>query len=141
MPFLSSTMKHGSSNECSLLAYRNRVRASGVANSSTLSVGEGDGKDLSKNLRRSVFLSMVLKVLSGVQEKNGTGLATGQSRHSGIDEVFDDQNRRSIAPRENLSESVRRRFVMAGAYFAITIVESLRGLEGLLVDFGGLRKT
>ena len=29
---------------------------------------------------------------------------------------------------------------MAGAYFAITYVDSLRGPEGLLLDFGGVRR-
>jgi hypothetical protein len=40
----------------------------------------------------------------------------------------------------NLEPALRRRFVMAGAYFAFTYVDSLRGPEGLLVDVGGLRK-
>ena len=40
----------------------------------------------------------------------------------------------------NLEEGLRRRCVMAGAYFAITYVDSLRGPEGLLLDLGGLRK-
>ena len=38
----------------------------------------------------------------------------------------------------NLNESFHRRLVMAGAYFAITDVNSFRGPEGLLVDLGGL---
>ena len=39
----------------------------------------------------------------------------------------------------NLQDSERRRLVMAGAHFATTCVDSLRGPEGLLLDLGGLR--
>ena len=39
----------------------------------------------------------------------------------------------------NMDAVLRRRFVMAGAYFSITYVDSLRGPEGLLVDLAGLQ--
>ena len=40
----------------------------------------------------------------------------------------------------NMDAVLRRLFVMAGSYFAVTYVDLLRGPEGLLVDLAGLRK-
>ena len=69
---------------------------------------------------------MVLKVLGGVQEKNGSGLAP--------DRVITLEVMKSLMTKiedrlsgGSLNESFRRRLVMAGAYFAITYFNSLRG--------------
>jgi hypothetical protein len=57
-------------------------------------------------------------------------LETRQSHDPGAYEIPDGQGGRQVG--------FRRRWVVAGAYFAFTYVDSLRGPEGLLVDLEGL---
>jgi hypothetical protein len=121
------------------VAYRNQVRASGVANSSTLSVGEADGKKYSRICEDPCASLWYSRFSAGCKRRMGQDWRPDRaitpelmkSLMSKIEERLESKT---------LDESYRRRLVMAGAYFAITYVDSLRGPEGLLVDLGGLRR-
>ena len=122
------------------VAYQNQVRASGVANSSTLLVGESDGKKYSR-ICKDPCSSLWYSRLS----EEGCKRRMGQDWR--LDRAITPEVMKSLMtkiedrlPGGNLDESFRRRLVMAGTYFAITYANSLRGPEGMLVDLGGLWK-
>ena len=121
------------------VAYRNQVRASGVANSSTLSVGEADGKKYSRICEDPCSSLWYSRFSAGCKRRMGQDWRPDRAITPEVMKSLMAKIEERLS-RGNLEESFRRRLVMAGAYFAITYVNSLRGPEGLLVDLGGLRK-
>ncbi len=121
------------------VAYRNQVRASGVANSSTLSVGEADGKKYARICEDPCSSLWYSRFSTGCKRRMGQDWRPDRAITPELMKALMTKVEERLSGRL-LDESYRRRLVMAGAYFAITYVDSLRGPEGLLVDLGGLRK-
>jgi hypothetical protein len=121
------------------VAYRNQVRASGAANSSTLSVGEADGKKYARVCNDPCGSLWFSRFSAGCKRRMGQDWRPDRAITPDLMKYLMLKVEERLEGR-NLEPALRRRFVMAGAYFAFTYVDSLRGPEGLLVDVGGLRK-
>ena len=121
------------------VAYRNQVRASGVANSSTLSVGEADGKKYARICEDPCSSLWFSRFSTGCQRRMGQDWRPDRAITPDLMKALMTKIESRLEG-NHLEPGFRRRLVMAGAYFAITYVDSLRGPEGLLLDLGGLRK-
>jgi hypothetical protein len=120
------------------VAYQNQVRSKGVANSPTLSVGASDGKKYSHICVDPCASLWYTHFSAGCRQRMGQDWRPDQAITPEIMKCLIEKIEDKL-PRQNLDPSYRRRLLMAGAYFAITYVDSLRGPEGLLVDLGGIR--
>jgi hypothetical protein len=121
------------------VGYNNQVRASGVANSSTWSVGEANGKQYSRICEDPCSSLWFARFSAGCKRRMGQDWRPDRAITPELMKALMSKIEDRLSGR-NLEASERRRLVMAGAYFAITYVDSLRGPEGLLLDLGGLRK-
>jgi hypothetical protein len=120
-------------------AYGNQVRASGVANSSTFSVGEADGKKYSRICEDPCSSLWYSRFSAGCKRRMGQDWRPDKAITPEIMKSLMTKIEERLESK-TLDASYRRRLVMAGAYFAICYVDSLRGPEGLLLDLGGLRR-
>jgi hypothetical protein len=121
------------------VAYRNQVRASGAANSSTLSVGEADGKKYARICNDPCGSLWFSRFSAGCKRRMGQDWRPDRAITPELMKFLMQKIEDRLEAR-NLEPAFRRRLIMAGAYFAFAYVDSLRGPEGLLVDLGGLRK-
>ena len=121
-----------------IVAYRNQIRAGGVANSSALSVGDSDGKRYSRICRDPCSSLWFSRFASGCKRRMGQDWRPDRAITPDLMKYLMEKIETRLEGSQ-ANPSLRRRLLMAGAYFVFTYVDSLRGPEGLLVDLAGCR--
>ena len=117
------------------LAFSNQVRASALANASTLFLADEKGKyfRLAQDPCGSLWFH---RFMEGCQRRMGQDWRPNKAiRVKIMGALLALVERRALRAVENRA---RFRWTMAGAYFCFCYVLSLRGSEGLLVDLEGL---
>ena len=121
------------------VAYNNQVRASGAANSSSWSVGKSNGKQYSRICEDPCSSLWFSRFLTGCKRRMGQDWRPDRAISPEFMKALMGNIEEKLSA-DYLKPEERRRLIMAGCYFAVTYVDSLRGPEGLLLDLGGLRK-
>ena len=122
-----------------IVAYRNQIRAGGVANSSSLSVGEADGKKYSRICEDPCSSLWFARFTAGCKRRMGQDWRPDRAITPQVMKYLMEKIE-SRLERQQADTACRRRLLLAGAYFVFTYVNSLRGPEGLLLDLEGCRK-
>ena len=116
-------------------AFSNQVRASAIANSTTLSLADGKGKyfRLASDPCGSLWFH---RFMEGCKRRMGQDWRPNKAISTEImSALLSTVEQRAMGAVDIKS---RFRWTMAGAYFCFCYVLSLRGSEGLLVDLEGL---
>ena len=122
-----------------IVAYRNQIRAGGVANSSSLSVGESDGKKYSRICEDPCSSLWFARFTAGCKRRMGQDWRPDRAITPQLMKFLMEKIE-SRLERQGTDPEYRRRILLAGAYFVFTYVNSLRGPEGLLLDLEGCRR-
>ena len=124
-----------------ITAYGNSVRASGAANSSVLSMCDGEGKSYQR-LSDDPCVSLWFKrFMTGCKRRMGQDWRPDRAISPQLMQHLLARVETKIIDLKGVAnKTARHRWIYAGSYFAISYVISLRGPEGLLLDLEGLRK-
>jgi hypothetical protein len=122
-------------------AYGNSVRASGSANSSVLSLSDGEGKNYQRLSDDPCASLWFKRFLTGCKRRMGQDWRPDRAISPQlIQHLLARVEARILELPGEANKARRHRWIYAGTYFAISYVISLRGPEGLLLDLEGLRK-
>ena len=117
-------------------SYSNQIRASAIANFSSLSLADNQGSTYSRLAADPCGSLWFQRFMVGCKKRMGQDWRP--NRAVSVDlmvDLLENTERRAVLA---TVESERHRWIMAGGYFCFCYVLSLRSSEGLLADLEGL---
>jgi hypothetical protein len=117
-------------------SYSNQVRASRSANSHTLSIADDKGSNYQRIAIDPCGSLWFQRFMLGCKKRMGQDWRPNQAiRVELVHELLSSCERRAVVSR---NQTLQHKWVLAGGYFCICFVLSLRSPEGLMADLEGL---
>jgi hypothetical protein len=117
-------------------SYSNQIRASAIANYTTLTLADNQGSTYSRLAADPCGSLWFQRFMIGCKKRMGQDWRPNRAVSVELMvSLLEDTERRAISA---VSETDRHRWIMAGGYFCFCYVLSLRSSEGLLADLEGL---
>jgi hypothetical protein len=119
-------------------AYGNQIRAGAVANSSSFSVGDAEGKHYSRVCEDPCASLWFQRFMMGCRRRMGQDWRPDRAITNKLLHFILAKIELRLDQAQTAGDgAARRRWIFGGCYFVLCYVESLRGPEGLLLDLGG----
>ncbi|KAI2498168.1 hypothetical protein MHU86_16311 [Fragilaria crotonensis] len=116
--------------------YSNQVRASAIANFSSISLADTQGSSYQRLASDPCGSLWFLRFMAGCKKRMGQDWRPNRAISVELmEELLTEAERRALAAQD---EKLRHKWVLGGAYFCICFVLSLRSTEGLLADLDGM---
>jgi hypothetical protein len=117
-------------------SYSNQIRASAIANSTTLTLADNQGSTYSRLASDPCGSLWFQRFMVGCKKRMGQDWRPNRAVSVEImGDLLENVERRALLATK---EEGRHRWIMAGGYFCFCFVLSLRSSEGLLADLEGL---